>query len=138
MNTDTNTDTHLAIAQLKDFARQWNELYAATRFEEIKQLATEDVGIANTQVSVAPTGLIYGRQAYYDGIFGAYSGATGKEHNLLVMQYEGWEYIPLGNADTFYTIGRYTLEPDVVGVNCWLLRRDSCSAPWRIFRVINT
>lgn len=126
------------IEQLKHFARKWNELYAAEKFEEMKDLATEDVGIANTEASTCPTGLIYGRQAYYDGIHDAYYGASGTEKNLLVMKYEEWEYIPLGDRNTFYTIGRYTLQPNVEGVNCWLLRRDSENAPWRIFRVINT
>lgn len=126
-----------AIDQLKQFARNWNELYAAKKFEEMKDLATEDVGIANVEASTSRSGLIYGRQAYYDGIYGAYHGSTGKEQNLLVMKYEDWEYIPLGNNDTFYTIGRYTLEPNMVGVNCWLLRRNSFSSPWKIYRVIN-
>ncbi|MFZ2406306.1 MAG: hypothetical protein WAW41_14290 [Methylobacter sp.] len=120
---------------MKQFAGNWNELYASERFEEMKYLATEDVGIANAEASTCPTGLIYGREAYYDGIVNAY----GKEKNLLVMEYEEWEYIPLGNDNTFYyTIGRYTLQPNVEGVNCWLLRRDAVGAPWRIFRVINT
>jgi hypothetical protein len=134
----THKELNEAVEQVKHFARQWNALYAAKKFEEMKELATEDVGIANAQASTSPTGLIYGRQAYYDGIHGAYSGSTGNEQNLLVMDYENWEYIPLG-PDEFYTIGRYTLQPNVVGVNCWLLRRDStsASAPWRIFRVIN-
>ena len=125
-----------AIKQLKQFAKRWNELYAAQRFEEMKDLATEDVGIANAEKSKNATGLIYGRQAYFNGIYGAYHGSNGKEHNLLVMDYEGWEYIPLGDH-RFYTIGKYTLQPDVVGVNCWLLCRDSHNDPWRIFRVIN-
>ena len=98
---------------------------------------TEDVGIANAPESKSGTGLIYGRQAYYDGIVGAYRGSSGKEKNLLVMKYEGWEYIPMPDGLHFYTIGEYTLQPDTVGVNCWLLRRDSPAAPWRIFRVIN-
>jgi hypothetical protein len=132
----TSEETTNATEQVRQFAREWNELYAAQKFEEMKALATEDVGIANAQASRAPTGLIYGRQAYYDGIYEAYHGSTGNEHNLLVMDYDNWEYIPLG-PHTFYTIGRYTLQPDAVGVNGWLLRRDSPSAPWRIFRVIN-
>ena len=104
----------------------------------MKDLATEDVGIANAEASTYPSGLIYGRQAYYDGIHDAFYGISGKEKNLLVMKYEEWEYIPLGNNNTFYyTIGRYTLQPNVEGVNCWLLRRDTVGAPWRIFRVIN-
>lgn len=126
------------ITQLKVFARTWNELYAKAEFEKMKELATEDVGIANAAESKSGTGLIYGRQAYYDGIVGAYRGSTGKEQNLLVMCYEDWEYVPLGDANSFYTIGKYTLQPDTVGVNCWLLRRASAAAPWRVFRVINT
>ena len=127
-----NEECNQATQQIKQLAKRWNEMYAAEEFEAMKDLATEDVGIANTKVSTYPSGLIYGRQAYYDGIVGAY----GKEHHLLVMDYEGWEYIPLG-PNRFYTIGRYTLQPDEVGVNCWLLRRDSVDDPWRIFRVIN-
>lgn len=129
-------EIHQAIQELKQFARRWNELYAAQKFEQMKDLATEDVGIANAQKSKDSTGLIYGRQAYFNGIYEAYRGSTGKEHNLLVMDYENWEYISLGD-NRFYTIGKYSLQPDVVGVNCWLLRRDSHSGPWRIFRVIN-
>lgn len=131
-------DLEREIAQVKDFARTWNELYARAEFEKMKELATEDVGIANAAESTSGTGLIYGRQAYYDGIVGAYRGSSGKEKNLLVMRYEGWEYTPLGDGNSFYTIGTYTLQPDTVGVNCWLLRRASTAAPWRVFRVINT
>lgn len=131
----TSEEIHEAVKQLKQFAKRWNELYAAQRFEEMKDLATEDIGIANAQDSKDSTGLIYGRQAYFKGIYDAYYG-SGKEHNLLVMDYENWEYIPLGD-NHFYTIGKYTLQPNVVGVNCWLLRRDSHKDPWRIFRVIN-
>ena len=128
--------TQPAIDQIKQFAKQWNELYAATKFEEMKDLATEDVAIANAAAASNPSGLIYGRQAYYDGIFQAYYG-SGNENNLLTMLYEDWEYISLGDNNTFYTIGRYSLQPDIVGVNCWLLRRESSAAPWRISRVIN-
>jgi hypothetical protein len=128
-------DLERDTAQVKQFAQTWNELYAAEQFEKMKELATEDVGIANAPESRSGTGLIYGRQAYYDGIVGAYRGASGKE---LVMCYEGWEYIPLGDGHSFYTIGKYTLQPDTVGVNCWLLRRKSLAEPWRILRVINT
>lgn len=133
--TEKNKQT---IEQLKHFAKTWNALYATEKFEEMKYLATEDVGIANAEASTCATGLIYGRQAYYDGIYNAYYGASGTEKNLLVMKYEEWEYIPLNNDNTFfYTIGRYTLQPNVEGVNCWLLRRDT-DGSWRIFRVINT
>jgi hypothetical protein len=132
----TSEEIHEAVEQLKRFAKRWNELYAAQKFEEMKDLATEDVGIANAPESKDSSGLIYGRQAYFKGIYDAYRGSTGKEQNLLVMDYENWEYIPLGD-NRFYTIGKYTLQPDVVGVNCWLLRRDSHKDPWRIFRVIN-
>ena len=125
------------VAELMNFAQKWNDLYADCAFEEMKSLATEDVAIANVSASTSITGLIYGRQAYYDGIYGAYVGASGKEQNLLVMKYEDWEYIPLGDENHFYTIGKYTLEPDVVGVNCWLLKRASADHPWRIYRVIN-
>lgn len=126
-----------SIDSVKAFAQTWNRLYAAERFEEMKDLATEDVGIANAPESRTGTGLIYGRQAYYDGIVGAYRGASGNEKNLLVMQYEGWEYIPLPDGRHFYTIGTYTLQPATVGVNSWLLRRDAAVGPWRVFRVIN-
>ncbi len=125
-----------AVKQLKQFAKRWNDLYATQKFEEMKYLATEDVGIANAPESKDQSGLIYGRQAYFNGIYEAYYGSTGKEHNLLVMDYENWEYIPLGD-NRFYTIGKYTLQPNVTGVNCWLLRRDSLKDLWRIFRVIN-
>ncbi|XXX80327.1 hypothetical protein WMF30_16310 [Sorangium sp. So ce134] len=131
-------DLKQTIEQVKEFAETWNKLYAEEQFEQMKELATEDVGIANASESKSKTGLIYGRQAYYDGIVGAYRGASGKEKNLLVMQYEGWEYVSLGDPLSFYTIGKYTLQPDIVGVNCWLLRRTSPTEPWRIFRVINT
>lgn len=134
----TKRDRDGDIAQVKQFARHWNELYASAQFEKMKELATEDVGIAYAPESKSGTGLIYGRQAYYDGIVGAYRGASGTEKNLLVMHYEEWEYVPLGNENSFYTIGKYTLQPDTVGVNCWLLRRDEAGAPWRVFRVINT
>ena len=132
-----SNEVNEAIEQLKQFAREWNEMYAAEKFEEMKLLATEDIGIANAPASEAPSGLIYGRQAYYDGIYAAYTGTSGHEKNILTMEYEGWEYIPLGDNNTFYTIGRYTLEHNPGGVNCWLLRRDSPASPWRIFRVIN-
>lgn len=135
-NQVTQDDAQQAIAEIKAFAKHWNELYAAHRFEDMMQLATEDVGIANSAESTCPTGLIYGRDAYFKGIHDAYHG-NGNEHNLLVMQYEGWEYVPLG-LNFFYTIGRYTLQPNTVGVNCWMLRRIAPGAPWRIFRVINT
>ncbi len=125
------------VAELMDFANHWNKLYAEEKFEEMKLLATEDVAIANAQASTSITGLIYGRQAYYDGIHQAYVGSSGKEKNLLVMQYDGWEYIPLGDENHFYTIGKYTLQPNIVGVNCWLLKRESPDHPWRIYRVIN-
>ncbi|MBG1272045.1 hypothetical protein [Nostoc sp. WHI] len=128
----TSEETKQVIEQLKQFAKRWNELYAAEKFEEMKYLATEDVGIANAKDSKEPSGLIYGRDKYYEGIVNAY----GKEKNLLVMKYENWEYIPLDD-NTFYTIGKYTLEPKMVGVNCWLLRRNSPADPWRIFRVID-
>jgi hypothetical protein len=130
--------TESSIEQVRQLARTWNRLYAAERFEEMKDLATEDVGIANAPESTTGTGLIYGRQAYYDGIVGAYRGASGKEKNLLVMRYEAWEYIPLPDGRHFYTIGEYTLQPATVCVNCWLLRRDSAAGDWRVFRVINT
>jgi hypothetical protein len=127
-----NTDEKI-IAELKVFAQKWNDLYAEGKFEEMKLLATEDVGIADAAHSKSTTGLIYGRQEYYDLIV----GASGKDHHLLVMQYEDWEYIPLGDENHFYTIGKYTLEPDIVGVNCWLLKRASPDHPWLIYRVIN-
>lgn len=125
------------VAELMNFAQKWNTLYANGSFEEMKSLATVDVAIANAQASTSVTGLIYGRQAYYDGIYKAYVGASGKEQNLLVMKYEDWEYIPLGDENHFYTIGKYTLEPNTVGVNCWLLKRESVDCSWFIYRVIN-
>lgn len=128
----TSEETKQVIEQLKQFAKRWNELYAAEKFEEMKYLATEDVGIANAKDSKEPSGLIYGRDKYYEGIVNAY----GEQKNLLVMEYENWEYIPL-DGNTFYTIGKYTLGTSVVGVNCWLLRRNSPADPWRIFRVID-
>ncbi len=125
------------VAELMTLSDTWNKLYAAEKFEEMKNLATKDVAIANVQVSTSITGLIYGRQAYYDGIYQAYVGASGKEKNLLVMDYDDWEYIPLGDENHFYTIGKYTLQPNIVGVNCWLLKRESTDDPWLIYRVIN-
>src|SRR5579863_8321446 len=117
----TAAELNPAVEQLKQFAKRWNDLYATQKFEEMKYLATEDVGIANAPESKGQSGLIYGRQAYFNGIYEAYYGSNGKEHNLLVMDYENWEYIPLGD-NRFYTIGKYTLDPNVTGVNCWLLR----------------
>jgi hypothetical protein len=64
----TNEEREQAVGQLKEFARCWNALYAAQEFEKMQCLATEDVGIANAQAATKPTGLIYGRQAYYEGI----------------------------------------------------------------------
>lgn len=131
-----NQEEKDCIEQIKKFAQTWNELYASEKFDAMKELATEDVGIANVQLSTDETGLIYGREAYKQGIVEAYRGKDEKQQNLLIMQYESWEYIPLAQ-NLFYTIGRYTLEPDYSGVNCWLLRRDDPNSPWRIFRVIN-
>ncbi|SMF26693.1 hypothetical protein SAMN02745866_01679 [Alteromonadaceae bacterium Bs31] len=122
--------------QIMAFAKNWNTLYAQERFDDMMNLATEDVGIANAGASNSPTGLIYGREAYKKGICEAYYGASGSEHNLLVMEYEGWETIPL-TENTYYTIGRYTLQPNIVGVNCWLLVRETRVAEWKIRRVIN-
>ncbi|MCL1126908.1 hypothetical protein [Shewanella surugensis] len=133
MDTDTLAQS---IADIQLFAEQWNTLYAAQRFDEMKLLATTDVGIANAEASISPSGLIFGRDNYKKGITDTYYGESGEEHNLLVMQYLGWEYIPL-SEDTFYTIGRYTLEPNIIGVNAWLLRRETVLATWKIFRVIN-
>lgn len=133
MNTEILTQS---IQEIQAFAEQWNTLYAEQRFDEMKMLATEDVGIANANASTSPSGLIFGQENYKKGILDAYYGKSGVEHNLLVMEYLGWEYIPL-NDNSFYTIGRYTLEPDIIGVNAWLLRRETLSSPWRIYRVIN-
>src|SRR5579872_2888370 len=102
----TSEEIHQAVKQLKQFAKRWNDLYAAQKFEEMKDLATEDIGIANAPESKDSSGLIYGRQAYFNGIYDAYRGSTGKEHNLLVMDYENWEYISLDD-NRFYTIGKY-------------------------------
>ncbi|MBN3884144.1 MAG: hypothetical protein HWQ44_14530 [Nostoc sp. JL34] len=60
----TSEETKQVIEQLKQFAKRWNELYAAEKFEEMKYLATEDVGIANAKDSKEPSGLIYGRDKY--------------------------------------------------------------------------
>lgn len=30
-----------------------------------------------------------------------------------------------------------TLQPDIIGINCWLLKRDNEKSDWKIFRVIN-
>ncbi|MGB3182406.1 MAG: hypothetical protein WBB45_13530 [Cyclobacteriaceae bacterium] len=133
-----NQDTYdKIVAELMGFAKNWNKLYEEAAFEEMKLLATEDVAIANVQASDSVTGLIYGRQAYYNGIYQAYTGDSGKEKNLLIMQYDTWEYIPLGDENHFYTIGKYTLQPNIVGVNCWLLKRESPGDSWLIYRVIN-
>ena len=128
--------TAQSIQEIQALAERWNTLYAEQRFDEMKALATIDVGIANVKDSTAPSGLIFGQENYKKGIVDAYYGESGKEHNLLVMGYLDWEYIPL-NAHHFYAIGRYTLEPNIMGVNAWLLRRESVSAPWKIYRVIN-
>lgn len=40
-----------SIDPIKAFAQTWIRLYAAERFEEMKNLATEDVGIANAPES---------------------------------------------------------------------------------------
>ncbi|MCM8535779.1 MAG: hypothetical protein NE334_07580 [Lentisphaeraceae bacterium] len=133
----TDYEINRSIRQIKDFAQNWNHLYATEQFEEMKLLATENVGIANSAESEYPTGLIYGRQAYYDGIYGAYTGSSGKEKNLLVMDYENWEYIPL-SEHSFYTIGKFSLQQSPDGVNCWLLKRHDSYSPWLIERVINT
>jgi hypothetical protein len=55
----TSEETKQAIEQLKQFAKNWNELYPEEKFEEMKYLATEDVGIANAQNSPTLSGLIY-------------------------------------------------------------------------------
>ncbi len=124
------------IEQIQQFAKTWNELYQAEKFDQMMDLACVDVGIANAKASTDPSGLIFGRENYKKGIVDTYYGSSGKEHNLLVMQWQGWEYIRLDD-NQYYTIGRYTLEPNYVGVNCWLLRREHQDAPWRIYRVIN-
>lgn len=131
-----NEDLQQTIKQIKEFTQMWNELYAAKRFDDMKELATEDVGIANVQASTHASGLIFGRDAYKKGICDAYYGTSGKEQNILVMEYEGWEYIPL-DKNSFYTIGRYSLQPNIIGVNCWLLNRKSPEHDWKISRVIN-
>lgn len=132
---DQDTYKHKAIVeQLKRFAENWNTLYANGQFEEMKLLVTEDIGIANAEDSNSnKAGLICGRQAYYDGLISAY----GEKHNLLVMEYDDWEYIRLGDENHYYTIGKFTLGKKIVGVNCWLLKRESPDTPWLIYRVIN-
>ena len=70
------------VAQLMSFAQKWNTLYANCQFEEMKDLATEDVAIANAEASKDITGLIYGREEYYNGITSAYYGNDGSEANL--------------------------------------------------------
>ncbi|WP_299495719.1 hypothetical protein [uncultured Shewanella sp.] len=133
MNTEALAQS---IQEIQAFAEHWNTLYAQQKFDEMKMLATEDVGIANVKASTLPSGLIFGQENYKKGIVEAYYGQSGIEHNLLVMEYLDWEYIPLNDL-TFYTIGRYTLEPNIIGVNAWLLSRETLSSPWKIYRVIN-
>jgi hypothetical protein len=146
MNETSNT-----IREIKELARYWNELYEALDFDQMKLLATEDVGIANatsTDPSPNQAGLIIGRDAYFKGIYDTYYGMSkdGRrldESNLLVMNYEDWEYISTGNdEESFYTIGTYTIywsdatKKPYVGVNCWLLKK--VGGKWLIDRVINT
>lgn len=133
------------VREMKAFAENWNELYKSVQFDKMKLLATEDVGIANatsTDPSPNKAGLIIGRDAYFKGIYDTYYGASGKESNLLVMNYENWEYISVGNdQESYYTIGTYTIypsdktQPPTVGVNCWLLKK--VDGNWLIYRVIN-
>ena len=47
----TNEACNEVTQQIKQFAKRWNEMYAAEEFEAMKDLATEDVGIANAQAS---------------------------------------------------------------------------------------
>lgn len=146
---DTRTDSQV-VTELKSFAKKWNELYQSLEFEQMKLLATKDVGIANatsTDPSPNKAGLIIGRDAYFKGIYDTYYGVSeeGKilnEKNILIMDYENWEYISVGNdEESYYTIGKYTIfwsdkskEP-TVGVNCWLLKK--IKGNWLIYRVIN-
>ncbi|WP_298769825.1 hypothetical protein [uncultured Shewanella sp.] len=109
MNTETlaqSIQSIQSIQEIKALAERWNTLYAEQRFDEMKMLATEDVGIANASASTSPSGLIFGQENDKKGIVDAYYGKSGTEHNLLVMAYLDWEYIPL-NDNRFYTIGRY-------------------------------
>lgn len=139
-----NTDAEV-VAEMKAFAKNWNKLYKSTEFEKMKLLATEDVQIANaTSTDPKPNkaGMIVGRDAYFKGIFDTYYGESGTESNLLVMDWENWEYVSLGNdEECFYTIGKYTVFPSnpklkpIVGVNCWLMRK--VDGKWLIGRVVN-
>jgi hypothetical protein len=143
------SDTNV-VNEIKAFAKNWNKLYKAKEFEKMKLLATEDVEIANatsTEFTPNQAGMIVGRDAYFQGIFDTYYGTTGTTKpsetakNILVMDWENWEYVSVGNdSEFYYTIGKYSIywsapkEP-LVGVNCWLLQK--VKGKWLIRRVIN-
>ncbi|MFK7785010.1 MAG: hypothetical protein AB8B56_07835 [Crocinitomicaceae bacterium] len=147
----TNPDSAI-VKEMKAFAKNWNKLYKAEEFEQMKFLATEDVEIANaTSKNPKPNeaGMIVGRDAYFDGIYYTYYGGSpdGKrlnQKNILTMNYEDWEYISVGNdEESYYTIGTYTINwsdkkknpKPTVGVNCWLMKK--VDGNWLIYRVIN-
>lgn len=146
-----DTTDAAVVAEMKAFAKNWNKLYKATEFEKMKLLATEDVEIANatsTEFKPNKAGMIVGRDAYFQGIFDTYYGTSGTvipsgdQKNILVMDWENWEYVSLGNdAECYYTIGTYTIywsdptQKPVVGVNCWLMNK--VDGKWLIRKVIN-
>ena len=142
---EENTDSAI-VKEMKSFAKNWNGLYKALEFDKMKLLATEGVEIANAtskNPKANAAGMIVGRDAYFKGIHDTYYGsADGKESNILVMDYENWEYVSVGNdAESYYTIGKYTVFPSdisqepMVGVNCWLMKK--VDGKWLIDKVIN-
>lgn len=145
-NTNHQSSDSPIVHEMKAFAADWNELYEAQEFENMKFLATETVQIANatsTDPSPNPAGMIVGRDAYFKGIHDTfYGGPNGNESNLLVMDYENWEYVSVGNdEESYYTIGKYFIywsdqsKATTVGVNCWLMKK--VDGEWFIDKVIN-
>ncbi|MDG1332706.1 MAG: hypothetical protein P8P74_10270 [Crocinitomicaceae bacterium] len=143
--TNRSSDSPI-VSEMKTFAAVWNELYEAQEFDNMKFLATETVQIANatsTDPSPNAAGMIVGRDAYFKGIYDTfYGGPKGHESNLLVMDYENWEYVSVGNDEkSYYTIGKYFIywsdqsKQTTVGVNCWLMKK--VDGEWLIDKVIN-